>query len=269
MKAFRKQYKYIERIIVMTKPISEKISELRKSCSLTQEQLGAKLGVSNQAVSKWEKGESMPDIMLLPKLCSILGISIDSLLEMPEKAMPDNIVSNFCRHAEVNGKSSVLIDAFSRMFHNSDKSLKENWVEFGANYLRIFDDYGMGFVVAGKDYLDACLNGDMEDILYIMRILCSENLLSVLRIISIDKAVTREEIAALTGLDEDAINRILTGFFKRGIIVCEKDSSGKRGYLQGDAMAGIYMILAGCQVLSDNGAINGYKRFTRMSEETP
>ena len=127
----------------------------------------------------------------------------------------------------------------------------------------------MGFAVAGKDYLNDCLYGDMEDILYFMRILCSENLLSVLRTISIDKAITREEIAALTGLDEDAINRILTGFFKRGIIVCEKDSNGKRGYLQGDAMAGIYMILAGCQVLSDNGAINGYKRFTRMNEETP
>ena len=252
----------------MIKSISEKISELRKSRSLTQEQLGAELGVSNQAVSKWEKGESMPDIMLLPKLCAILGISIDSLFEMSENTINNNIISDFCRHAEVNGKSSVLINAFSRIFNNAGKSSKENWVEFGANYLRVFDNYGMGVVVAGRDYLNLCLQNDMEDILYIMRILCSENLLSVLRTISIDKAVTREEIIALTGLDEDVINRILTGFFKRGIIVCEKDNSGKRGYLQGDAMAGIYIILAGCQVLSDNGAINGYKRFTRMNEET-
>ncbi len=43
----------------MNKPISQKISEIRKARSLTQEQLGAKLGISSQAVSKWEKGVSL------------------------------------------------------------------------------------------------------------------------------------------------------------------------------------------------------------------
>ncbi len=40
------------------KPINEKISDLRKAKGLTQEALGAKLGISGQAVSKWEKGVS-------------------------------------------------------------------------------------------------------------------------------------------------------------------------------------------------------------------
>ena len=62
--------------------INEKIRELRKSKNLSQEALGAKLGISGQAVAKWEKGESMPDIMLLPDLCKILGISADDLLEV-------------------------------------------------------------------------------------------------------------------------------------------------------------------------------------------
>ncbi len=251
----------------MIKPISEKISELRRARSLTQEQLGAKLGVSNQAVSKWEKGESMPDIMLLPKLCAILGISIDFLFEMPAKAVNDSIVADFCKHAALHGKSSILIDAFSRMFNDAGKASEESWVDFGADYLRVFDKNGMGFAVSGKNYLSACLNSDIDDTLYIMRILCSEKSLSVLRTISIDTAITKEEISALTGLEENAINQILTGLFKRGMIVCEKDSNGKRGYLQGDAMAGIYMILAGCQVLSEHGAINGYKRFTRTKLE--
>lgn len=60
--------------------IHERISCLRKEKALTQEQLGALLGISGQAVSKWEKGESMPDIMLLPDLCAALNTSTDYLL---------------------------------------------------------------------------------------------------------------------------------------------------------------------------------------------
>ena len=123
----------------------------------------------------------------------------------------------------------------------------------------------MSFVADGKQFFDECLNSDAEDVAYVLRILLSENLMSVLKLISIDKAITREEIAQQTGLDEAAINQILTGLFKRGIIVFEKDADGKRGYLQSEAMAGIYMILAGCRVLNSSGT--GYSRFSRTGTE--
>ncbi len=58
--------------------ISERIAELRKECGMTQEQLGLKVGVSSQAVSKWEKGGS-PDVELLPVIADVLGVSLDSL----------------------------------------------------------------------------------------------------------------------------------------------------------------------------------------------
>ncbi len=252
----------------MNQSVSAKISELRKARSLTQEKLGEMLGVSSQAVSKWENGDSLPDILLLPELCDILGISLDALLEVPSSIKNKNIVKDFCLYAAEKGKSAALLDAFSRMFNDAGNPVDTDYVDFGPDYLRIFDKKGMGFVVGGEAYMKSCLSGDTEDILYILRILCDEALLSVLRFTSMDKAVTREEIAQATGLEETELNRILTGFFKRGMIVCEKDSSGKRGYLQGDGMAGIYMILAGCQALSENGAHNGYKKFTRkyMSE---
>ena len=63
----------------------EKISELRKKKGLTQEALAGELNVTSQAVSKWERGESMPDISLLPKLAEVLDISIDSLLGVEKK----------------------------------------------------------------------------------------------------------------------------------------------------------------------------------------
>ena len=47
---------------------------------MTQEELAGKLGVSSQAVSKWETDTSCPDISLLPQLCRILGITTDELL---------------------------------------------------------------------------------------------------------------------------------------------------------------------------------------------
>ena len=59
---------------------SENIKRLRKERELTQEALADFLGVSFQAVSKWERGESYPDIELLPVIASFFEISIDELL---------------------------------------------------------------------------------------------------------------------------------------------------------------------------------------------
>lgn len=56
------------------------ISSLRKRLGLTQNQLGEKLHVSFQAVSKWERGETLPDVTLLPDLARVLGTSIDQIL---------------------------------------------------------------------------------------------------------------------------------------------------------------------------------------------
>lgn len=56
----------------------------RKEKGLTQEELGRKLGVTNKAVSKWEVGETMPDITMLEPLASTLGVTIDELLTQKE-----------------------------------------------------------------------------------------------------------------------------------------------------------------------------------------
>lgn len=55
------------------------ITQYRKNQNITQEALAQKLGVTNQAVSKWESGLCCPDVMLLPKIADIFGISMDTL----------------------------------------------------------------------------------------------------------------------------------------------------------------------------------------------
>ncbi len=60
--------------------LGSRIAELRKKIPLTQEELAERLGVTAQAVSKWENDASCPDIMLLPQIAKILGTSIDELM---------------------------------------------------------------------------------------------------------------------------------------------------------------------------------------------
>lgn len=58
---------------------SEIIAKYRKELGLTQEGLASQLGVTNQAVSKWESGQSCPDIALLPQIADLFGITLDAL----------------------------------------------------------------------------------------------------------------------------------------------------------------------------------------------
>ena len=72
----------------MEQTIGKRIAQLRKSRGMTQDQLAERVGISAQAVSKWENDISCPDISLLPKLSEILGISVDELLSgKKEKAV--------------------------------------------------------------------------------------------------------------------------------------------------------------------------------------
>jgi len=64
----------------MEQTIGKRISENRKRLGLTQDALAEKLGVTAQAVSKWENDQSCPDITMLPKLAEIFDISTDVLL---------------------------------------------------------------------------------------------------------------------------------------------------------------------------------------------
>lgn len=75
----------------MEKTLGKKLYELRKSAELTQEAVSEYLGVSPQAVSKWENDFSCPDIMVLPKIAKLYGIRIDDLFggEAAPAVQPD------------------------------------------------------------------------------------------------------------------------------------------------------------------------------------
>ena len=74
--------------------IGKFIAELRKHKSLTQMQLAEKLGITDKAISKWERGIAMPDTSIMLELCDILGISVNELLSGEKINMENNNQKN-------------------------------------------------------------------------------------------------------------------------------------------------------------------------------
>ena len=75
---------------MMNQTLGSRIAELRRKKNMTQEELAAELGVTPQAVSKWENDLSCPDITLLPQLARLFDVTTDELLgnqSQPETAL--------------------------------------------------------------------------------------------------------------------------------------------------------------------------------------
>ena len=70
------------------------IAGCRKKADLTQMQLAEKLGITDKAVSKWERGVAMPDTSIMLKLCDILDISVNELLNGEKITMENNNQKN-------------------------------------------------------------------------------------------------------------------------------------------------------------------------------
>lgn len=66
-------------------PLGERIKEHRKKCGMSQEKVAELVGVSRQAVTKWESGQSAPSTENLFKLAEIFGTTVDLLLDSPEQ----------------------------------------------------------------------------------------------------------------------------------------------------------------------------------------
>ena len=73
-----------------TAKVGRKIKEARVAQNMTQMNLADAMGVSYQAVSNWERGNSMPDISKLPELCDILHIRMEEPVHAELKKFPQN-----------------------------------------------------------------------------------------------------------------------------------------------------------------------------------
>ena len=96
---------------------SQNLRRLRLEKNLTQEQLANILGVSVQSVSRWECGNTLPDVMLLPKIARLYGVTVDDLYRADAKGYP-SYAQRLLAVYEASGRSEDFIAAeqeFSRM----------------------------------------------------------------------------------------------------------------------------------------------------------
>lgn len=85
----------------LKKILAKNLVKLRKEANMTQSELAEKLNYSDKAVSKWERGESTPDIEILFELSRMYNVTIDELLTSEElniKIFSDDINSNFLKN---------------------------------------------------------------------------------------------------------------------------------------------------------------------------
>lgn len=99
--------------------IGNQIKALRLAKSVKQEELASYLGVSYQAVSKWETGASVPDIALLPDIAVYFGVTIDELFQIPDESEFERIENMFWHERCIDPET------FDHAVHFLERMLKE------------------------------------------------------------------------------------------------------------------------------------------------
>ena len=135
--------------------IGTRIRELRLQKGITQEQLATYIGISYQAVSKWENNVTSPDIQLLPQLAVYFGVKIDEFFEMPNEVQMERI-ENMLDHERIisqenftyskktlleilksepeNGRAYYLLSALYQHRATSDRDVAAEYAEKAIKY---------------------------------------------------------------------------------------------------------------------------------------
>jgi len=125
--------------------LGQKIGNLRREKNLTQEELAERLGVSAQAVSKWENDVSCPDIMLLPKLAKLFNVTTDNLLGC-EPEMPVQLVPKEKRKSYEDMVLRILVNSSDgdKVKVNLPMTLVKAGVEMGINMSQLSGNESLG-----------------------------------------------------------------------------------------------------------------------------
>lgn len=115
--------------------ISQNIVSLRKASGMTQIELAEKLNYSDKAVSKWERGESIPDVAVLKAIADLFSVTVDYLIQeehavvkKKEEPSPEALKKKRRQHAVITSMSVLLVWVIATLvFVILDLSLSGGW----------------------------------------------------------------------------------------------------------------------------------------------
>lgn len=132
--------------------MEERINLLRKKMGLSQEELANKIGVSRQAVSKWESGQSMPDLDKIIALSDLFGVSTDYILKGTDVSYDEGTLN-----AETSKKimisGAIIFALLSLMIAFSLNRFRDDEIfmlTIGGGVIGYFAGYLLGLVYSKK-----------------------------------------------------------------------------------------------------------------------
>ena len=217
----------------MIQYVSKKIHSLRKSHSLTQERLGALIGVTSQAISKWENGDNLPDIAIIPKLCQIFEVSADELLGVSRNVLENEFVSDLSGYVKRLGSAAAAFEACRMCI---DENAFDSFGGMGA-----FDGRGYAVVLADDSTVTSVLNPPFEAVDRICKLIVDRENLKVLATRDCSVGRSEGEIAHITGLESNAVTQVLFKLLKGNVVKCTPDDK----YILGESARQVLFALAG------------------------
>lgn len=142
----------------MNNMIAERITELRKKKNMTQEDVARAIGVTNQAVSKWEAGINYPDVELIPRIASLFGVSVNYLFAGEEET--SGVPADVMPELADDGNVRVFVFKGKRLL-GKESPARDEWVNvnFEGDSIEVYGNVNTDdLTLRGGLTCHACLN---------------------------------------------------------------------------------------------------------------
>ena len=256
------------------KVFGEKLRNHRKKLGMTQEEVAEKVGVSPQAISKWEAGDCLPDCFNLKAISDVYKISADVLLETESSGDLNAVASKIEQLAAEFTWSSAKYDRYNTNLRKEfGEDLWEMWkgIYFadvsnckkqeesknqgnlriiGSYGTKIWDDSGVACVV--KSSLIKQLSPFDQSTIEVVQALCSEDGQKLIFALSCDIPTSKQILIEKSNVEISRLNELLLLFTENRIIEFVADNrSEDRGYLIcGHCGIAAYMVLTAMYILN-------------------
>ena len=255
------------------KMFGEKLRNHRKKLGMTQEEVAEKVGVSPQAISKWESGDCLPDCFNLKAISDVYKISADVLLETESSGDLDAVADKIEQLATEYIWANIELDPNHNPHHELGEDLWKMWKgiyfaeEFnvakkeksknfgntrviGSYGMKIWDDEGVACII--KSSLIKKLSPFDQSTVEVMRELCSEDGQKLILALNCDIPISKQTLVEKANIEISRLNELLLLFTENRIIEFVADNCPEyRGYMIcGHCGIAAYMLLTAMYILN-------------------